>query len=148
MEEPRRRRRRKNRRRRGRRPTPGALGLAPRPACSAAPPARSSVPSFPRLRLSLRVSVPRLSASPSLCSAPSLAAFLCWVSLRPGLSVTLALCPRLSCCAPHPWGSRHLPRLVLAPVPPPQDAAGPWLRDPNFKHFSPDRGGCANPASE
>lgn len=74
------------------------------------------------------------SASPDLCSCPSfLSPCLCHAVSGTPRPFPLDLCLRGTRGIPRPS-----PRGLL-----PQDAAGPWLRDPNFKHFSPDRSGCA-----
>lgn len=123
---------------RPRAPRPGPA--APRLARGAAarPELRPQLPAS--LSLSLRVSVSGVSPSPCLCSAPRLC-----VSRCPGLSVTLAPCSRpLWLRAPR--GSGHLPPPRPSPrCPLSRTPRGPWLWDPNFKHFSPDRCGCASP---
>lgn len=91
----------------------------------------------------------QLPASRSLLRASLLGYLLCFSACAPRLcfpvSVTLSqglpdpilsvfVCAGLQAsCVPGP-----APRGLL-----PADAAGPWLRDPNFKHFSPDRSRCA-----
>lgn len=89
-----------------------------------------------------------LPVSCSLLRASLLGCLLCISARAPRLcfpvSVTLSqglpdpiLLVSISAGLPATRIPRPAPRGLL-----PQDAAGPWLRDPNFKHFS-DRSGCA-----
>lgn len=123
-------------------PRPGPA--APRLARGAAvrPELRPQLPASPSLLARLRVGV-------SLCISLSL--LRSRLSVSGHLSVSRSLSdsrsllppslapspPRGSGISPHP---RPPPRCPL-----PRTPRWPWLRDPNFKHFSPDLCGCANP---